>query len=269
MRGRTRPASCCDRPSSGPPPLLWLLLALCAAKAAGLGGRDPPGAGRPSPASDRPTPGGGLFGRGRRQAVRAYVGMESSTPANLERAAGSSQYPWAIVWGPTAVEEGSTDPTAVEPGADRPGGAGARRGRGTVPGKDRATSDGGWVNVAVTPATLRPFLFGRGSQGTDPQVYVTVIISVFIVLSAVSIILKFCWDRNWKQRREVTRNRGVQTEESRQALTGVHGQRGGSGSIFRPYRDSRAQSPDWEPTSPTELEEEEAFEGKGVRFQRN
>uniref|UniRef100_UPI00398F8BCB PILR alpha-associated neural protein n=1 Tax=Pristiophorus japonicus TaxID=55135 RepID=UPI00398F8BCB len=266
MRARTRPES-----SPGLPLPLWLLLAVWAA---GVGGherrtRGLPGLGRTSPTNRGRggwRPAGGRFGRERRQAVRAYVGMESSTPANLERASGSSQYPWAIVWGPTAADEASTDPTDIETAVGNPGGARARHGLGTAHTKSRTIANQERLNLRETPATLTPVLFGRATQGTDPQVYVTVTVSILIIVAAIGIILKFCWDRNWPRRHETTRNRGMLTEDSRQALTGGPGLRRG---LFGAYRDSRAQSPDSEPTSPTELVENLDFEGNGVRFHRN
>ncbi|XP_038629069.1 PILR alpha-associated neural protein [Scyliorhinus canicula] len=227
------------------PPLLWLLMAGCVVTGGQAGPRTK-----------------GHIGRGRRQAVRAYVGMESSTPANLQRAQGSSQYPWAIIWGPTAGEEGSTETTAFNVGTR------SLHPFWTTPAKDSAPQDPGWINLGETPATLRPFLFGRTSQGTDPQLYVTVSISVLIVLAAISIILKFCWDRNWCRGREGTRSQGTLTEESCQALTGPPGMRRGIGGFFSPY-EARAQSLESDSTSPIELEDSLALAGKGVRFQRS
>ncbi|XP_062896334.1 PILR alpha-associated neural protein-like [Mobula hypostoma] len=135
-------------------------------------------------------------GGGRRQAPSPWEPAPS--PAS------PPPYPWAIVWGPT--ESGSAE--------GRPGERRRRRRRTT----------------------------GRSSSShcpevdTDPQIYVTLIISCIIVLSAVGILLKFVWDRH-KQR---VRCRGMATGESRQGLVrrwmgpgdvadGGRGIRGGGG----------------------------------------
>uniref|UniRef100_A0A286XRC5 PILR alpha associated neural protein n=1 Tax=Cavia porcellus TaxID=10141 RepID=A0A286XRC5_CAVPO len=51
--------------------------------------------------------------------------------------------------------------------------------------------DGNGLILGETPATLRPFLFGGRGEGVDPQLYVTITISVIIVLVATGIIFKF------------------------------------------------------------------------------
>ncbi|XP_078065048.1 PILR alpha-associated neural protein [Mustelus asterias] len=190
--------------------------------------------------------------------------MESSTPANTERAPGSSMYPWAIVWGPTAGEEIGTETTAIEgvPRSPHP--------LQSTPGRGGTRRDPDWFNHGETPATIGPSLFDRSTQGTDPQLYVTVAISALIVLGAISLILKFCWDRNWCRGREVTRSQGTLTEESCQALTGHPGpSRRGIGDFFSHQQAGRAGSLDSEPTSPNGLAESRALAGKAARFQRN
>uniref|UniRef100_A0A287CXX3 PILR alpha associated neural protein n=1 Tax=Ictidomys tridecemlineatus TaxID=43179 RepID=A0A287CXX3_ICTTR len=50
--------------------------------------------------------------------------------------------------------------------------------------------NGDGLILGETPATLRPFLWGHG-EGVDPQLYVTITISIIIVLVATGIIFKF------------------------------------------------------------------------------
>ncbi|XP_068111140.1 PILR alpha-associated neural protein isoform X2 [Hyperolius riggenbachi] len=121
-----------------------------------------------------------------------------------------SQYPWAIWWGPTVSdEEGSQGSSSTTPrpyyhpewGLLEPG----EPARG--------------LDLKGVPATPRPHGFPPQEEGTDPQLYVTIVISVLIVLVAAGIIIKFCCERRQKRRRNRNDRCTLPEEGSLQPLT--------------------------------------------------
>lgn len=151
----------------------------------------------------------------------------------------SSQYPWAIVWGPTVSDEDGGDTNSANPGFPPLGYTFVSpHGMATAQPNSHSLLHNAGLNLRETPATLRPFLFGpRGEgkaalcffhplspagaapsaelfrnlslllsgdwrewpsqppllclAGVDPQLYVTITISIIIVLVATGIIFKF------------------------------------------------------------------------------
>lgn len=154
----------------------------------------------------------------------------------------SSQYPWAIVWGPTVSDEDGSDTNSANPGFPPLGYTFVSpHGMATAQPNSHSLLHNAGLNLRETPATLRPFLFGprgegksalrfshsptpagaahstkptagpplvtllSGEQcgwpshprlplcltGVDPQLYVTITISIIIVLVATGIIFKF------------------------------------------------------------------------------
>ncbi|CAI9574418.1 unnamed protein product, partial [Staurois parvus] len=61
--------------------------------------------------------------------------------------------------------------------------------------------------------------FSLFPPGTDPQLYVTIVISVLIVLVATGIIIKFCCERRQKRRRNRNERCALPEEGSLQPLT--------------------------------------------------
>ncbi|KYO22300.1 PILR alpha-associated neural protein [Alligator mississippiensis] len=123
------------------------------------------------------------------------------------------------------------------------------------------------LNLRDTPATLRPFLFGPRGEGVDPQLYVTITISIIIVLVATGIIFKFCWDRNQKRRRHSGQQSEIRQPESQQPLTDLSP---ATVSILGPYGDTLS------PASETEVlrqvqegTEKLGGQGKSSAFQLN
>ncbi|KFP45842.1 PILR alpha-associated neural protein, partial [Chlamydotis macqueenii] len=123
------------------------------------------------------------------------------------------------------------------------------------------------LNLRETPATLRPFLFGPRGEGVDPQLYVTITISIIIVLVATGIIFKFCWDRNQKRRRHSGQQSGGRQQESQQPLTDLSPT---TVSILGPYGDSLAPTPEAQETRQgQEGVEKLGGHGKSTAFQLN
>ncbi|XP_028910060.1 PILR alpha-associated neural protein isoform X2 [Ornithorhynchus anatinus] len=159
--------------------------------------------------------------RSRRQASPGT--SPPATPSGFEEGPPSSQYPWAIVWGPTVSREDGGDPNSANPGfLPLDYGFVAPHGLATPhPNSDPLRHGGGGNGLILgeAPATLRPFLFGTRGEGVDPQLYVTITISIIIVLVATGIIFKFCWDRSQKRRRPSGQQGPLRQEDSQQPLT--------------------------------------------------
>ncbi|XP_043935527.1 PILR alpha-associated neural protein [Protopterus annectens] len=206
-----------------------------------------------------------LGGRWKRQVGKASQGTRSSTPSNMEYEQPSSQYPWAIIWGPTVSEEITPDTSIT---VDRADSLVSQHSHGSVtsfPNVDSSLQDNGLI-LGETPSTLQPVLLGPRTEGVDPQLYVTISISVLIVLAATTIILKFCWDRNQKRRRNTDRQNSLQPEESRQPLTDVSPN---SGTFFGLYSDMQKPMPESESLMLPELIEKRDAAMKNNMFQRN
>lgn len=251
--------------SSVPPPGVWSLRLRGPAAPRPLCSRRSPSAPRPICIWDRtslperdsrfalprqrslPARGGELrhVVRLRRQAA----GARPATPSGFEDGMPSSQYPWAIVWGPTVSDEDGGDTNSANPGFPPLGYTFVSpHGMATAQPNSHSLLHNAGLNLRETPATLRPFLFGpRGEgksalcfflpplprpgpsyphrsssfcrlheslplhccpprywwgwpshppvalclAGVDPQLYVTITISIIIVLVATGIIFKF------------------------------------------------------------------------------
>lgn len=179
---------------------------------------------------------------------RQAAGARPATPSGFEDGMPSSQYPWAIVWGPTVSDEDGGDANSANPGFPPLGYTFVSpHGMATAQPNSHSLLHNAGLNLRETPATLRPFLFGpRGEgksalcffhspprprrsssfckihevlqreppfalllsgdrwgwpshtpppplclAGVDPQLYVTITISIIIVLVATGIIFKF------------------------------------------------------------------------------
>ncbi|XP_053146813.1 PILR alpha-associated neural protein [Hemicordylus capensis] len=191
---------------------------------------------------------------------RQAQGTRPATPSGFEDGLSSSQYPWAIVWGPTISVEDGGDANSANPGFPPPGYTFvSSSGMATVQPNSHSLLHNEGLNLRQTPATLRPFLFGPRGEGVDPQLYVTITISVIIVLVAMGIILKFCWDRNQKRRRHSSQQSGLRQQGSQQPLTDLSP---ASVSILGPYGDSQAPTPEMAETGQG-LEGTEKLEGLG------
>lgn len=103
--------------------------------------------------------------RSRRQVLPGTA--PPATPSGFEEGPPSSQYPWAIVWGPTVSREDGGDPNSVNPGfLPLDYGFAAPHGLATPhPNSDSMRDDGDGLILGETPATLRPFLFGGRGEG--------------------------------------------------------------------------------------------------------
>ncbi|XP_053306894.1 PILR alpha-associated neural protein [Spea bombifrons] len=132
-------------------------------------------------------------------------------PAALEGAVPPSQHPWVILWGPTVADEDgvalSSDSSTSRPGSYREG----------DPQLHEEPARG--LDLRGAPTTLRPPMFPPTDEGTDPQLYVTIVISVLIVLVATGIIIKFCCERRDRRRRHRTERCPLPEEGSLQPLT--------------------------------------------------
>ncbi|XP_025946028.1 PILR alpha-associated neural protein [Apteryx rowi] len=251
---------------------------------------------------------------------RQAVGARPATPSGFEDGMPSSQYPWAIVWGPTVSDEDGGDTNSANPGFPPLGYTFVSpHGMATAQPNSRSLLHNAGLNLRETPATLRPFLFGprgegksvlcffcphpyRGSSfckkkkcpsrrlplcccspgidvsltfplsllrltGVDPQLYVTITISIIIVLVATGIIFKFCWDRNQKRRRHSGQQSGGRQQESQQPLTDLSPT---TVSILGPYSDSLAPTPEAEECRQgQEGMEKLGGHGKSTAFQLN
>uniref|UniRef100_A0A6J0UNR0 PILR alpha-associated neural protein n=1 Tax=Pogona vitticeps TaxID=103695 RepID=A0A6J0UNR0_9SAUR len=201
-------------------------------------------------------------GAGLRSSVRLRrqaQGGRPATPSGFEDGMSSSQYPWAIVWGPTISVEDGGDANSANPGFPPLDYTFvSSSGVATAQPNSHSLLHNEGLNLRQTPATLRPFLFGPRGEGVDPQLYVTITISAIIVLVAMGIILKFCWDRNQKRRHHSSQQTGLQ-QGSQQPLTDLSP---ATVSILGPYNDSPVPMPEMAETGPV-LEGMEKLEGLG------
>ncbi|XP_077114319.1 PILR alpha-associated neural protein [Ranitomeya variabilis] len=142
--------------------------------------------------------------RGKRQSSASSLLF----PAAIEGAVPPSQYPWAILWDPTVSdEEGAQSSSTPRPFYHSEW--------GILENNEPARG----LDLRGVPTTLRPHGFPPQDEGTDPQLYVTIVISVVIVFVATGIIIKFCCERKQKRRRH-RNDRGTLPEEgSLQPLT--------------------------------------------------
>lgn len=78
----------------------------------------------------------------------------------------SSQYPWAIVWGPTVSDEDGGDTNSANPGFPPLGYTFVSpHGVATAQPNSHSLLHNAGLNLRETPATLRPFLFGPRGEG--------------------------------------------------------------------------------------------------------
>lgn len=210
-------------------------------------------------------------GANQRHAVRLRrqaQGIRPATPSGFEDGPSSSQYPWAIVWGPTVSVDDGGDASSANPGFPLLDYAFvSSNGMATAQPNSHSLLHNEGLNLRQTPATLPPFLFGPRGEGVDPQLYVTITISVIIILVAMGIILKFCWDRNQKRRHHSSQQSELQQQESQQPLTDLSP---ATVSILGPYSDSQVPTPEMVETGQV-LEGLEKLEGlgKSSAFQLN
>uniref|UniRef100_A0A674I6D6 PILR alpha associated neural protein n=1 Tax=Terrapene triunguis TaxID=2587831 RepID=A0A674I6D6_9SAUR len=195
---------------------------------------------------------------------RQAPGARPATPSGFEEGLPSSQYPWAIVWGPTVSDEDGGDPNSANPGFPPLGYTFVSpHGMATAQPNSHSLLHNAGLNLRETPATLRPFLFG----GSTHQLYVTITISIIIVLVATGIIFKFCWDRSQKRRRHSGQQSGVRQQESQQPLTDLSPT---TVSILGPYGDTLVPTPETEePRQVQEGVEKLGGQGKSRTFQLN
>ncbi|KAM6468763.1 PILR alpha-associated neural protein [Liasis olivaceus] len=210
-------------------------------------------------------------GASQRHAIRLRrqaQGIRPATPSGFEDGPSSSQYPWAIVWGPTVSVDDGGDASSANPGFPLLDYAFvSSNGMATAQPNSHSLLHNEGLNLRQTPATLPPFLFGPRGEGVDPQLYVTITISVIIILVAMGIILKFCWDRNQKRRHHSSQQSELQQQESQQPLTDLSP---ATVSILGPYSDSQVPTPEMVETGQV-LEGLEKLEGlgKSSAFQLN
>ncbi|CAM5078143.1 PILR alpha-associated neural protein isoform X1 [Chelonia mydas] len=199
---------------------------------------------------------------------RQAPGARPATPSGFEEGLPSSQYPWAIVWGPTVSDEDGGDPNSANPGFPPLGYTFVSpHGMATAQPNSHSLLHNAGLNLRETPATLRPFLFAPRGEGVDPQLYVTITISIIIVLVATGIIFKFCWDRSQKRRRHSGQQSGVRQQESQQPLTDLSPT---TVSILGPYGDTVVPTPETEePRQVQEGVEKLGGQGKSRTFQLN
>ncbi|KAL2776955.1 PILR alpha-associated neural protein isoform b precursor, partial [Daubentonia madagascariensis] len=144
---------------------------------------------------------------------------------------------------PPCLERMGGDPNSANPGFLDYGFA-APHGLATPhPNSDSMRGDGDGLILGEAPATLRPFLFGGRGEGVDPQLYVTITISIIIVLVATGIIFKFCWDRSQKRRRPSGQQGALRQEESQQPLTDLSP---AGVTVLGAFGDSPTPTPDHE-----------------------
>lgn len=149
------------------------------------------------------------------------------------------------MWGPTVSREDGGDPNSANPGfLPLDYGFAAPHGLATPhPNSDSMRADRDGLILGEAPATLRPFLFGGRGEGVDPQLYVTITISIIIVLVATGIIFKFCWDRSQKRRRPSGQQGALRQEESQQPLTDLSP---AGVTVLGAFGDSPTPTPDHE-----------------------
>uniref|UniRef100_A0A8C5X653 PILR alpha associated neural protein n=1 Tax=Malurus cyaneus samueli TaxID=2593467 RepID=A0A8C5X653_9PASS len=199
---------------------------------------------------------------------RQAAGARPATPSGFEDGMPSSQYPWAIVWGPTVSDEDGGDANSANPGFPPLGYTFVSpHGIATAQPNSHSLLHNAGLNLRETPATLRPFLFGPRGEGVDPQLYVTITISIIIVLVATGIIFKFCWDRNQKRRRHSGQQSSGRQQESQQPLTDLSPT---TVSILGPYGDPLTPTPEpVESRQGQEGAEKLGGHGKNAAFQLN
>ncbi|NXA86473.1 PIANP protein, partial [Melanocharis versteri] len=198
-------------------------------------------------------------------------GARPATPSGFEDGMPSSQYPWAIVWGPTVSDEDGGDTNSANPGFPPLGYTFVSpHGMATAQPNSHSllhNAPSASLNLRETPATLRPFLFGPRGEGVDPQLYVTITISIIIVLVATGIIFKFCWDRNQKRRRHSGQQSSGRQQDSQQPLTDLSPT---TVSILGPYGDPLTPTPEAEESRQgQEGAEKLGGHGKNAAFQLN
>lgn len=97
---------------------------------------------------------------------RQAVGARPATPSGFEDGMPSSQYPWAIVWGPTVSDEDGGDTNSANPGFPPLGYTFVSpHGMATAQPNSHSLLHNAGLNLRETPATLRPFLFGPRGEG--------------------------------------------------------------------------------------------------------
>ncbi|XP_075114562.1 PILR alpha-associated neural protein [Leptodactylus fuscus] len=143
--------------------------------------------------------------RGKRQSPASSL----LYPAAIEGAILPSQYPWAILWDPTVSDEEGAQGSSSTP---RPF---YHSEWGILENNEPARG----LDLRGVPTTLRPHGFPPKDEGTDPQLYVTIVISVVIVFVATGIIIKFCCERRQKRRRHRNERCALPEEGSLQPLT--------------------------------------------------
>lgn len=100
---------------------------------------------------------------------RQAAGVRPATPSGFEDGMPSSQYPWAIVWGPTVSDEDGGDANSANPGFPPLGYTFVSpRGMATAQPNSHSLLHNAGLNLRETPATLRPFLFGPRGEGRLP-----------------------------------------------------------------------------------------------------
>ncbi|KAM4704384.1 PILR alpha-associated neural protein [Rhinophrynus dorsalis] len=125
-------------------------------------------------------------------------------PPALDGAAPPSQYPWAILWGPTISDE---EAGALSPAYNQEGNS-----------KEQEEPVRG-LDLRGAPATVRPSIYPPTEEGTDPQLYVTIVISLLIVIAASGIIIKFCCERRQRRRQRHNQRFPLPEEGILQPLT--------------------------------------------------
>ncbi|XP_053912450.1 PILR alpha-associated neural protein isoform X2 [Cuculus canorus] len=270
--------------SAVPPPSVWSLRSRGPAATRPLCARRSPSASRPICIWDRTSlpERDSRFASPRQRALaprgtdlrhvvrlrRQAAGARPATPSGFEDGMPSSQYPWAIVWGPTVSDEDGGDTNSANPGFPPLGYTFVSpHGMATAQPNSHSLLHNAGLNLRETPATLRPFLFGPRGEGVDPQLYVTITISIIIVLVATGIIFKFCWDRNQKRRRHSGQQSSGRQQESQQPLTDLSPT---AVSILGPYSDSLTPTPEAEESRQgQECVEKLGGHGKTMAFQLN
>lgn len=97
---------------------------------------------------------------------RQAHGARPATPSGFEDGLPSSQYPWAIVWGPTVSDEDGGDTNSANPGFPHLSYTFVSpHGMATVQPNSHSLLHNAGLNLRDTPATLRPFLFGPRGEG--------------------------------------------------------------------------------------------------------
>uniref|UniRef100_A0A8C5J2P3 PILR alpha associated neural protein n=1 Tax=Junco hyemalis TaxID=40217 RepID=A0A8C5J2P3_JUNHY len=97
---------------------------------------------------------------------RQAAGARPATPSGFEDGMPSSQYPWAIVWGPTVSDEDGGDTNSANPGFPPLGYTFVSpHGMATAQPNSHSLLHNAGLNLRETPATLRPFLFGPRGEG--------------------------------------------------------------------------------------------------------